>query len=134
MDNEDIEELLKCYIEELSLINRDDFINKYITKVASKIEDILLGNNLLDTITYIMPEIDRIYKENSESKNRIYKLLDYYIDLVDSNIKRKINSLDYEEKLIIKEKINLICREILENENPDDDFKVLVINSYLRYL
>ena len=35
--------------------------------------------------------------------------------------------------LLLKEKINLICKDILENDDPDDDFKVLVINSYLRY-
>lgn len=134
VNKEDINELLECYINELSLINRDDFINSYISKVANKIDNILLNNNLLDTITNIMPELDKIYKENSKEKNKIYKLLDYYIDLVDTNIKKKINNLDYEEKLIIKEKINLICKEILENENPDDDFKVQVIKSYIRYL
>jgi len=134
INKEDIRELLECYINELSLINRDDFINKYISLVANKIENLLLNNNLIETITNIMPEIDKIYKENSEEKNRLYKLLDYYIDLVDSFIKKEINKLDYEEKLILKDKIKLICKEISENDNPEDDFKILVINSYIRYL
>ena len=80
-----------------------------------------------------MPELDLIYKENSNEKNGVYKLLDYYIDIIDDKIKHKINQLEYEEKLLLKEKINLICKDILENDDPDDDFKVLVINSYLRY-
>ena len=54
--------------------------------------------------------------------------------MVDSKVKIRINTLDYEEKLILRDKINIICREILSNNNPDDDFKVLVINNYLRYL
>lgn len=134
INNADIEELLVSYINELTLINRDDFINKYISKTSNKIEDYILNSNLLDTITNVIPELDRIYSANSVYKNEIYKLLDYYIDLVDSQVKIRINTLDYEEKLILKDKINIICREILSNSNPDDDFKVLVINSYLKYL
>lgn len=130
----EIKELLECYIEALSLINRDDYINAYINKISTRIDSILLHNNILEAITKVMPELDKIYKENSKEKNKIYKLLDYYIDLVDGHIKKKINTLIYEEKLILKEKINIITKEILENDNPDDDFKALVINSYLRYL
>lgn len=130
----DIEELLVSYINELTLINRDDFINKYISKTSSKIDEYILNSNLLDTITNVIPELDRIYNANSKYKNELFKLLDYYIDLVDSKVKLRINSLDYEEKLILRDKINIICREILSNNNPDDDFKVLVINSYLKYL
>ena len=130
----DIEELLVSYISELTLINRDDFINKYISKTSKKIEDYILNSNLLDTITNVIPELDRLYNDNSNNRNEIYKLLDYYIDLVDSKVKIRINTLDYEEKLILRDKINIICREILSNNNPDDDFKVLVINNYLRYL
>ena len=130
----DIEELLVSYINELTLINRDDFINKYISKTSSKIDEYILNSNLLDTITNVIPELDRIYNANSKYKNELFKLLDYYIDLVDSKVKLRINSLDYEEKLILRDKINIICREILSNNNPDDDFKVLIINSYLKYL
>ena len=130
----EIKDLLECYINSLTLINRDDFINNYITKIANKIDRLLLHNNVLEAITKVMPELDKIYKDNSKEKNQIYKLLDYYIDLVDTHIKNKINTLIYEEKLILKEKINIITKEILENDNPDDDFKALVINSYLKYL
>ena len=81
-----------------------------------------------------MPELDTLYKNNSDSKNEIYKLLDYYIDMAENKIKETINNMYYEEKLILKEKLNIISKEILENDNPNDDFKVLVINSYIRYL
>lgn len=134
VNNADIEELLVSYINELTLINRDDFINKYINKTSSKIDEYILNSNLLYTITDVIPELDRIYNANSNDKNEIYKLLDYYIDLVDSKVKSRINFLDYEERLILKDKINIICRDILSNDNPDDDFKVLVINNYLKYL
>lgn len=134
INSANIEELLVSYINELTLINRDDFINKYISKTSTKIDDYILNSNLLDTITNVIPELDKIYNDNSISKNELFKLLDYYIDLVDSKVKLRINYLDYEEKLILKDKINIICREILSNDNPDDDFKVLVINSYLKYL
>ena len=129
-----IEELLNSYINELTLINRDDFVNDYINKTSNKIDDILLNSNLLDTITNIIPELNRIYNNNSKEKNQLYKLLDYYIDLVDGNIKRRISKLDYEEKLILKDKINTICYEILHNDTNEDDFKVMIINNYLRYL
>ena len=134
INSADIEELLVSYINELTLINRDDFINKYISKTSTKIDEYILNSNLLDTITNVIPELDRLYNINSSSRNELYKLLDYYIDLVDNKVKLRINSLDYEEKLILKDKINIFCREILSNNNPDDDFKVLVINSYLKYL
>lgn len=134
VNNGEIKELLECYIEALSLINRDDYINAYINKISTKIDSLLLHNNILEAITKVMPELDKLYKDNSKEKNKMYKLLDYYIDLVDGHIKKKINTLVYEEKLILKEKINIITKEILENDNPDDDFKALVINSYLKYL
>ena len=41
INNEPIEELLNSYIKELTLLNRDDFINKYITKVNPKLLDTL---------------------------------------------------------------------------------------------
>lgn len=134
INNSDIEELLESYISELTLINRDGFINKYIDKTSRKIEEYILNSNLLDTITNIIPELDRLYNNNSNIRNELYKLLDYYIDLVDYTVKQKIRQLDYEEKIILKEKINIICKEILGNDNPNDDFKVLVIESYLKYL
>lgn len=134
LNNEAIEELLNSYIKELTLLNRDDFINKYIDKTSKKIEEYILNSNLLDTITNVIPELDRIYNENANNKNEVYKLLDYYIDLVEFNIKKKINELGYEERLLLKEKINIICREILDNNNPFDDFKVQVINNYMKYL
>lgn len=134
ISNSSIEDLLNSYIKELTLLNRDDFINKYINKTSKRIENYILNSNLLFTITNVLPEIDRIYNENTNNKNEVYKLLDYYIDLVESNIKYKINKLDYEERLLLRDKINIICKEILENNNPDDDFKVQVINNYITYL
>ena len=134
IDTISIEDLFYSYIEELTMINRDDFINSYISKTSNKIEDILLKSDLLETITEIIPELNRIYNNNSKDRNELYKLLDYYIDLVDGDIKRKISKLGYEEKLVLKDKINVICFEILHNESKDDDFKVMIIKSYLKYL
>ena len=130
----DIKELLECYIDELELFNRDEFINNYINVVLSKIDGIIMRSNLLNAITNVMPELDRLYKETYETDNGIFQLLDYYIDLLDINIKKQINNLEYEEKLLLRDKILLISNNILENNNPDDDFKALIINSYLKYL
>jgi len=130
----DLKELIDSYANSLKLINSDDYINDYINKLSRKIENYILNSNILNTITNIMPELDSLYKNTYNDKNDLYKLLDYYIDVVDEKIKRNINNMLYEEKLILKDKINLICKEILENDNPNDDFKVQVISSYLRYL
>lgn len=132
--NTDIISLLECYIIELNLINKNVYINKYINLISKRIDDIMLNSNLISTITNVMPEIDKVYNDNSKKNNELFKLLDYYIDLVDNNIKKRINVLDYEEKLILKDKLNAICYDILNNETKDDDFKALVINSYIRYL
>ena len=134
INNSSLEELLENYIKELSLINRDDYINNYIKFLSNKIEDIIINSNLLDSIVNIITELDRLYNNNSNKRNKLYKLLDYYIDLVDGNIKKNINMLDYEEKLILKEKLNTICYDILHNDTVSDDFKVQVINSYFIYL
>lgn len=134
INNSSLEELLENYIKELSLINRDDYINNYIKSLSNKIEDIIINSNLLDSIVNIIAELDRLYNNNSNKRNKLYKLLDYYIDLVDGNIKKNINMLDYEEKLILKEKLNTICYDILHNDTVSDDFKVQVINSYFIYL
>ena len=132
--NSELNELIESYASILIFINRDNFINGYINILSKRIEEYVLNNNVLNTITNIMPDLDILYKNTYNSKNEVYKLLDYYIDVVDNKIKSSINKMYYEEKLILKEKINLICKEILENDNPLDDFKVQVISSYLRYL
>ena len=82
-----LEELITSYKEALHLINRNEFINDYISLISNKIENILLKSNLLDTITNVVPELNRIYDINYKTSNNIAKLLDYYIDLIDSNIK-----------------------------------------------
>ena len=87
----------------------------------------------MSNLIITLKEKDTNTETNFIFNNGVYKLLDYYIDIIDDKIKHKINQLEYEEKLLLKEKINLICKDIIENDNPDDDFKVLVINSYLRY-
>ncbi len=132
--NSSLNILLENYIKELSLINRDDYINNYIKELSNKIDDIILNSDLIDSITNIIPELDKLYNNNSNKKNKLYKLLDYYIDLLNSNIKRDILNLDYEEKIILKEKLNTICYDILHNDTSSDDFKVQVINSYFIYL
>lgn len=132
--NISLEELINNYINLLNLLNKNDYINELINKISKRIDRILFSTNLLETITDVIPELDRIYNDNSTNKNQIYKLMDYYIDLVDNNIKLRINKLEYEEKVLLKEKINAICYDILHNDIRDDDFKVLVINSYLKYL
>jgi len=134
INNSDLKELIDSYAITLKFINRDEFVNEYINKLSINIEKNILNQNILNTITNIMPELDVLYKNSYNDKNELYKLLDYYIDVVDQKIKAGINNMIYEEKLILKEKINIISKEILENDNPLDDFKVQVINSYLRYL
>ena len=129
-----ISDLINNYINILIQINKNSFINDYINLISSKIESQLLNNNLLDTISNIIPELNRIYNDNYKSNNKLSKLLDYYIDLVDDNIKSRIYKLDYNEKLVLKDKINAICFEILHNDTKSDDFKVLIIRNYLRYL
>lgn len=134
INSSDLNELINSYANSLKLINKDDYINEYINKLSKQTEKYILNNNILNMIINIMPELDSLYKNTYNAKNDLYKLLDYYIDVVDEKIKRNINNMLYEEKLILKDKINLICKEILENDNPLDDFKVQVISSYLRYL
>jgi len=134
INNSDLKELIEAYAITLKLINRDNFINEYLNVLSRKIEDYILNSNVLNIITNIMPELDELYKNTFNEQNELYKLLDYYIDKVDLNIKTSINNMYYEEKLLLKEKINIICKEILDNDNPNDDFKVQVISSYLRYL
>jgi len=134
LSSESLENLLNSYIKELTLLNRDDYINTYINKTNKKIEEYILQSNLLDTIINVIPELDRLYDINSSNKNELYKLLDYYIDLVEINIKNKINRLNYEERLLLKEKIDIICDEILSNNDPSDDFKVQVIKNYIKYI
>lgn len=134
INSSDLKELIDSYANSLKLINTDDYINDYINKLSRQIEKYILNSNILNIITNIMPELDSLYKNTYNDKNDLYKLLDYYIDVVDEKIKCGINNMLYEEKLILKDKINLICKEILENDNPNDDFKVQVISSYLRYL
>ena len=130
----DIETMIESYVNEISNINRDKFINSFINKTANKIDKILLETNLLETITDIIPRLNKMYDNNYNKNNRVYKLLDYYIDLVDNNVKQRINNLEYSEKLVLKDKINAICYEILHNDDKYDDFKVLIISNYLRYL
>ena len=134
LNNSNLNELINSYIKSLNIINRDQFINYYIENLSSKIEKYILNKNIIDMITNIMPELDQMYKNSYNKKDEKYKLLDYYVDVVDNKIKNTINNMIYEEKIILKEKINLISNEILNNDNPNDDFKVLVINSYLIYL
>ena len=129
-----IEELINSYISELYYLNKNDYINKFINKTVLQIENKLLKSTLIDTITNIIPELNKLYDDNYKENNKVYKLLDYYIDLVDSDIKLRISKLTYEEKLVIKDKINTICYEILHNDTKSDDFKVLIISNYLRYL
>ena len=130
----DIKELLTCYIEELDLFDKDEFINNYINIVSSRLDNIIMEDNLLNSITNIMPELDKLYKENYEANNNLYKILDYYIDLLDINIKKQINKLIYEEKLLLKEKINIISKEILSKQKEEDDIKAKVMNSNIKYL
>ena len=129
-----IEELINSYISELYYLNKNDYINKFINKTVLQIENKLLKSTLIDTITNIIPELNKLYDDNYKENNKVYKLLDYYIDLVDSDIKLRISKLTYDEKLVIKDKINTICYEILHNDTKSDDFKVLIISNYLRYL
>ena len=134
VNNCDIKELLECYVQELEMFDRDVYINSYINIVSSKIDNFIMKSNLLNAITNIMPELDKLYKETYNSDNNIFKILDYYIDLLDINIKKKINNLEYEERVLLKEKITFISKDILSNATEEDDFKALVMNSYLKYL
>ena len=130
----DIKELLECYIEELEIFDRDEYINNYINIVLNKLDNFIMNSNLLDSITNIMPILDKLYKETYKSNNNIFQILDYYIDLLDINIKKQINNLEYEEKLLLREKIMFISKDILSNATEEDDFKALVMNSYIKYL
>lgn len=134
INNSNLECLLENYISLLSLINRDDNINNYISFVANTIDKKIFKNNLIESIVNIIPELDRLYNLNSNKKNKLYKLLDYYIDVLDSDIKNSISNLEYEERLLLREKLETICYDILHNDIDSDDFKVQVINSYFKYL
>lgn len=134
INNSNLECLLENYISLLALINRDDNINNYISFVANTIDKKIFKNNLIESIVNIIPELDRLYNLNSNKKNKLYKLLDYYIDVLDSDIKNSISNLEYEERLLLREKLETICYDILHNDIDSDDFKVQVINSYFKYL
>ena len=134
INNSNLECLLENYISLLSLINRDDNINNYISFVANTIDKKIFKNNLIESIVNIIPELDRLYNLNSNKKNKLYKLLDYYIDVLDTDIKNSISNLEYEERLLLREKLETICYDILHNDIDSDDFKVQVINNYFKYL
>ena len=129
-----ISELIEGYSNALLLINKDSFINGYINKMSTKIDQMLLNNSLIATITDVMPELNVLYNNNYKNNNKVSKLLDYYIDLVDESIKSRIYKLDYNEKEVLKDKINAICYGILHNDTTSDDFKVLIIKNYFKYL
>ena len=45
-----------------------------------------------------------------------------------------VSNLEYEERLLLREKLETICYDILHNDIDSDDFKVQVINNYFKYL
>ena len=134
MLNGNLDDLIISYIKMLEYINNSDYINEYINLCSNKIDNILLKSNILNTITDVIPVLHKIYDENYLKDKKLSKLLDYYIDLVDSNIKRRLSKLDYIEKLVLKDKINAISYGILHNNTKSDDFKVMIINNYLKYI
>ncbi len=124
-----INDLLNCYI---NLINKNnEIINNYINKLNIIIDDKIYNNDIFETITNIIPELNIIYKENNIEKN---KLLDNYLNKIDNVVKERINKLEYKDKNILKIKLNIISKELLNDKNIDNDFKANIINSYLRYL
>ena len=129
-----INELIESYLNILVYINKNNYINEYIYKISSKIENTFLSSKLFDSITDIMPILSEIYNNRFNINDKTYKVLDYYIDFLNNSIKHRISLLTYHEKLVLKDKINSICYDILHNNDSDDDFKVLIIKNYLRYL
>ena len=124
-----INDLLDCYIDLLNKNN--EIINNYINKLNNIIDDKIYNNDIFETITNIIPELNIIYKENNKEKN---KLLDNYLNKIDNVIKERINKLEYKDKNILKIKLNIISKELLNDKNIDNDFKANIINNYLRYL
>ena len=124
-----INDLLNCYI---NLLNKNnEIINNYINKLNNIIDDKIYNNDIFETITNIIPELNIIYKENNKEKN---KLIDNYLNKIDNVIKERINKLEYKDKNILKIKLNIISKELLNDKNIDNDFKANIINNYLRYL
>ena len=132
--NGSLEELINGYLSIVEYINNSEYINKYLTICSSKIDKIIYNSNTLDIIINVIPVLNKMYSDNYNKDKKMIKLLDYYIDSVDSNIKKRLFKLDYTEKLVLKDKINTICYGILNNNSKDDDFKVMIINNYLIYL
>ena len=85
-------------------------------------------------IININPVLFLMYKENSNEKKELYKLLDYYLSIVELTIKNNINQMLYEERIMLKEKLEVICKELATNDREDDDYKIPIIESYIKYL
>lgn len=134
LNSTEVNTLLECYVKLLPLMNRNDYINKYIINLSNKIDSILLDNNVINTIVNIIPSLINLYKENSKEKNELYKLLDYYITIVENSTKDKIKVMSYEERLILKEKLKILCDEFASNDKVEDDYKIPIIEEYIRYL
>ncbi len=134
LDSKDLKDLLDSYVKMLPLMNRNDHINKYIISLSTKIDTSIINNNVIDMIININPVLFLMYKENSNEKKELYKLLDYYLSIVELTIKNNINQMLYEERIMLKEKLEVICKELATNDREDDDYKIPIIESYIKYL